>query len=59
MQEYIFKRLLLSKIKHLLRSLACRTRDTLWEAMQSVLDQITETDAFNSFRHCGYTLQTD
>ena len=51
--------LIFAKIKQLLRSLACRTRDTLWEAMQSVLDQITETDAFNSFRHCGYTLQTD
>ena len=51
--------LIFAKIKHLLRSLACRTRDTLWEAMQSVLDQITPSDASNSFRHCGYTLQTD
>ncbi len=45
-----------SKIKHLLRSLACRTRDALWQAMQSVLDQITPDDATNCFKHCGYTL---
>jgi len=45
-----------AKVKQLLRSLACRTRDALWRAMQSVLDQITPTDAINCFRHCGYTL---
>ena len=48
-----------AKIKQLLRSLACRTRDRLWRAMQSVLDQITATDAVNCFRHCGCTLQTE
>jgi len=48
-----------AKIKQLLRSLACRTRDTLWRAMQSVLDQVTPDDAANCYRHCGYTLQTD
>ncbi len=48
-----------AKIKHLLRSLACRTRETLWEAMQGVLDRVTPADAANCFRHCGYTLQTD
>ena len=46
-----------AKIKQLLRSLACRTRDALWRTMQSVLDQVTATDAANCFRHCGYTLQ--
>jgi transposase len=45
-----------SKIKQLLRSTACRTQDTLWGAMQSVLDSITAADATNCFRHCGYTL---
>jgi hypothetical protein len=44
-----------SKIKQLLRSLGCRTRDALWQAMQSVLDKVTATDAANCFRHCGYT----
>lgn len=48
-----------SKVKQLLRSLACRTRQALWQAMQSVLDEISETDAINCFRHCGYTLQMD
>lgn len=46
-----------SKVKQLLRSLACRTRRALWEAMQSVLEQITPSDAQNCFRHCGYTLR--
>lgn len=44
-----------SKIKQLLRSLACRTRDAHWKAMQSVLNRVTPTDAANCFRHCGYT----
>jgi len=51
--------MIFAKIKHLLRSLACRTRQALWQAMQSVLDQVTATDAANCFRHCGYTLRTE
>ena len=51
--------LVFSKVKQLLRSLACRTRDALWRSMQSVLDTITPADASNCFRHCGYTLQAD
>lgn len=50
--------MIFAKVKQLLRSLACRTRTALWSAMQSVLDQVTATDAYNCFRHCGYTLQT-
>jgi transposase len=45
-----------SKIKQLLRSLACRTKDALWGSMQAVLDAITPSDAANCFRHAGYTL---
>jgi len=45
-----------SKIKQLLRSLGCRTRNALWHSMQSVLDQMKPTDASNCFRHCGYAL---
>jgi transposase len=48
-----------SKIKQLLRSLACRTREALWRTMQSVLDRVTTSDAANCFRHCGYTLQSN
>jgi len=48
-----------AKVKNSLRSLACRTKQTLWNSMQSVLDQITPSDAANCFRHCGYTLQMD
>ena len=47
--------MIFAKVKQLLRSLACRSRDALWTAMQSVLDQVTPTDAINCFRHCGYT----
>lgn len=46
--------MIFSKIKQLLRTLACRTRETLWRAMQSVLDQVTASDAINCFRHAGY-----
>lgn len=45
-----------SKLKQLLRSLGLRTREALWTSMQSVLDQVTASDAQNCFRHCGYTL---
>jgi transposase len=48
--------LIFAKVKQRLRSLACRTRDALWQAMQSVLDQVTASDAANCFRHCGHTL---
>jgi transposase len=49
--------MIFAKVKQLLRSLACRTREALWRMMQSVLNQITASDAANCFRHCGYTLQ--
>ena len=48
-----------AKIKQLLRSLACRTREALWAGMQSVLDKVTRSDATNCFRHCGYSLRTE
>lgn len=51
--------MIFAKIKQALRSIACRTRDALWNAMQGVLDRITATDSANCYRHCGYTLQLD
>jgi len=51
--------LVFSKIKQRLRSLACRTRQTLWQGMQAVLDTVTPSDAVNCYRHCGYTLQME
>lgn len=51
--------MIFSKVKRLLRSLACRTREALWTAMQSMLDKVTTTDAINCFKHCGYTLQVE
>ena len=46
--------LVFSKIKQRLRSLAYRSREALWRAMQTVLDAVTATDAINCYRHCGY-----
>ena len=51
--------MIFAKIKQLLRSMACRTREALWEAMQRVLDQVSASDSTNCFRHCRYTLQLD
>jgi transposase len=51
--------MIFSKVKQALRSLACRTREALWNAMQSVLDRVTTSDAINCFKHCGYTLHLD
>lgn len=48
-----------SKVKQLLRSLACRTREKLWSSMQSVLERVTESDAANCFKHCGYPLRVE
>jgi len=48
-----------AKIKQCLRSLACRTRETLWQAMQGVLDRVTADEARNCFQHCKYTLRLD
>ena len=46
--------LVFSKLKQLIRSLTCRTRDALWNMIQPILDRVTSQDATNCFRHCGY-----
>lgn len=51
--------LVFAKVKQLIRSLAFRARDSLWKAMQTILDQVTPSDAANCFKHCGYTLQSN
>jgi transposase len=51
--------MIFAKIKTLLRSLACRTREALWNAMQPVLDAVASADASNCFRHRGYTLREE
>ena len=48
-----------SKIKQLLRTLACRDQKSLWASIQPVLDKITAADAEGFFRHCGYMLQVN
>ena len=51
--------MIFAKVKQRLRSLACRTSEALWSAMQGVLDQVTRSDAANCFGHCGYTLRPE
>jgi transposase len=48
-----------SQIKQALRSLATRTQEALWGAMQGVLDRVRPADARGYFRHCGYTLHSE
>jgi transposase len=43
-----------SKLKKLLRDGAERTVDKLWELCGSILDQFTEMECRNYFKHCGY-----
>lgn len=43
-----------SKLKKLLRDGAERTVDKLWILCGSILDQFTESECRNYFKHCGY-----
>ena len=43
-----------SKFKKLLRDGAERTVDKLWNLCGSILDQFTEQECRNYFKHCGY-----
>ena len=44
----------LSKIKHLLRKLAARTKEALIEAMGRALAAVSTEDVRGFFVHCGY-----
>ena len=43
-----------AKLKKLLRDGTARTVDKLWDLCGRVLDEFTETECRNYFRHCGY-----
>ena len=43
-----------SKLKKLLRDGAERTVDKLWDLCGQILDQFTEIEYRNYFKHCGY-----
>jgi len=43
-----------SKFKALLRSAAARTIETLWQTCGRLLDDFSESECRNHFRHCGY-----
>jgi transposase len=44
----------LSKVKHLLRKIAARTKETLIEAMGQALEAVSARDARGFFASCGY-----
>jgi transposase len=46
--------LLFSKFKWLVRSTSCPTVESLWQLCGQLLDQFTQTECGNYFRHCGY-----
>ena len=46
----------LSKIKHLLRKIAARTKEALIEAMGRALAAVSAEDARGFFAHCGYRI---
>ncbi len=43
-----------SKLKKLLRDGAKRSVDALWQLCGGILDEFTEVECRNYFRHCGY-----
>lgn len=47
----------ISKIKTVLRKLACRTVDGLLDGIGQALGEITPSDALHYMQHSGYTLQ--
>jgi transposase len=49
--------LCVSKLKTALRAAKARTRASLDAAIQKALELVTATDAWNWFKHCGYTIQ--
>ena len=46
----------LSKIKHLLRRIGTRTKETLVDAMGRALGAVSTRDALGFFAHCGYRI---
>ena len=46
----------LSKIKHILRKIAARTKEVLIEAMGRALAAVSAKDVRGFFAHCGYRI---
>ncbi len=46
----------LSKVKHILRKISARTKETLIEAMGRALGAVSAQDARGFFAHCGYRI---
>ena len=46
----------LSKVKHILRKVSARTKETLIEAMSRALGAVSAQDARGFFAHCGYRI---
>lgn len=43
-----------SKVKHILRSIGARTKESLHQAMAQALDRVTLSDLLGWFNYCGY-----
>ncbi len=43
-----------AKVKHILRKIGARTKETLVEAMGRALGAVSAQDARGFFAHCGY-----
>lgn len=43
-----------AKLKTLLRKAGARTKDALWDAFGTLLDQFTDIECVHYIRHCGY-----
>lgn len=47
-----------SKVKNWLRKVKARSRETLEEAIDQAINQVTPSDAKGWFRHCGYPVHS-
>lgn len=43
-----------SKLKHWMRATSARTRETLWQAVGTILDRFTSEECANYFENAGY-----
>ena len=43
-----------SKVRQFLRRVKARTQEALWQAIGAALQTVSDTDAVNWFRSCGY-----
>ena len=50
--------LLFAKLKALLRTARCRSREAIWEFLGTCLSRFASTECDGYLRHCGYGVTT-